>query len=743
MLKIITLITLFILNLTILKADVVNDLVISGNKRVSDETVKIYGEIDISKDITENELDKILKNLYSTNFFEDVKVQIKNNKLEIVLKEYPVINQLILIGEESNKYKELIKKTIRLKEKKSFIKSFLAKDLETIKKLYSSLGYNFSKVEAKIKTNESDNLDLIIEINRGGKTKISSINFVGNKVIKAKRLREIIASEENKFWKFISRNTILSENLISLDRRLLINYYKSIGFYDIKINSNIAEIKKDGNADLIYTIQEGNRYTINKISTNVDSVFDKKLFFPLNESYEKYVGTFYSPFKIKKLLDELDELIVKNNLQFVEHNVQEILESDSINIVFNVFEGEKTLVERINITGNDITNEDVIRGELVLDEGDPFTKINLDKSIAEIKERNIFKDVNYEIVDGSEQNLKIINLNVEEKPTGEISAGAGVGTNGGTIAMTVKENNWLGQGKNVVFEIELDEESLAGTLSYKDPNYDFLGNSINYSISSERNDKPDQGYENSIISASLGTSFEQYRDIFAFLGLSASYDDLRTQGTASSALKKQAGTFSELSGTYSFTYDGRNRAFKPTSGSVVSFGQSFPFYADKNFIGNDLRLSTYKTISEDVIGATKFYLSTVNAIGSDDVRLSKRRSLSSKRLRGFERNKVGPVDGSDHVGGNYAAALNFETSLPNLLPDGMNTDVGLFLDFGNVWGVDYDSSIAGSNKIRSSTGIMASWTSPLGPMTFTLSQNLSKADTDKTESFNFQLGTTF
>ena len=743
MLKIITLITLFILNLTILKADVVNDLVISGNKRVSDETIKIYGEIDISKDITENELDKILKNLYSTNFFEDVKVQIKNNKLEIVLKEYPVINQLILIGEESNKYKELIKKTIRLKEKKSFIKSFLAKDLETIKKLYSSLGYNFSKVEAKIKTNESDNLDLIIEINRGGKTKISSINFVGNKVIKAKRLREIIASEENKFWKFISRNTILSENLISLDRRLLINYYKSIGFYDIKINSNIAEIKKDGNADLIYTIQEGNRYTINKISTNVDSVFDKKLFFPLNESYEKYVGTFYSPFKIKKLLDELDELIVKNNLQFVEHNVQEILESDSINIVFNVFEGEKTLVERINITGNDITNEDVIRGELVLDEGDPFTKINLDKSIAEIKERNIFKDVNYEILDGSEKNLKIINLNVEEKPTGEISAGAGVGTNGGTIAMTVKENNWLGQGKNVVFEIELDEESLAGTLSYKDPNYDFLGNSINYSISSERNDKPDQGYENSIISASLGTSFEQYRDIFAFLGLSASYDDLRTQGTASSALKKQAGTFSELSGTYSFTYDGRNRAFKPTSGSVVSFGQSFPFYADKNFIGNDLRLSTYKTISEDVIGATKFYLSTVNAIGSDDVRLSKRRSLSSKRLRGFERNKVGPVDGSDHVGGNYAAALNFETSLPNLLPDGMNTDVGLFLDFGNVWGVDYDSSIAGSNKIRSSTGIMASWTSPLGPMTFTLSQNLSKADTDKTESFNFQLGTTF
>ena len=340
------------------------------------------------------------------------------------------------------------------------------------------MGYNFAEINAKIKEIDSDNLDLVIEIKRGNQTKISSINFIGNKNIRSKRLRDVIASEEDKFWKFISKNTNLSENLINLDKRLLINYYKSVGFYDIEITSNIAQINKLGNADLVYTIEEGTRYTIKKISTKVDEVFDKQIFFPLNKTFKKYVGEYYSPFKIKKLLDEMDEIIEENNLQFVEHNVQEIIEDESINIVLNVFEGKKNLIERINITGNYVTNEDVIRGELIVDEGDPLTNLNLDKSIAKIKERRIFKDVSYEIKDGSQTNLKVININVEEQPTGEIGAGAGIGTSGGTLAFNIKENNWLGQGKSVGLEIQLDDESLAGDFRYTDPNYNFLGNSI-------------------------------------------------------------------------------------------------------------------------------------------------------------------------------------------------------------------------------------------------------------------------
>ena len=742
--KIINVVLFLLLSTFSLNAEIARNLKVIGNERVSDETIKVYGDIELGINYKESDLNKILQNLYSTNFFEDVQISLEEGILTIKLKEYPLINQLVILGEKNKKYLEQIKKIIKLRQKSSFIKSYLSDDIENIKRLYSSAGYNNSIVD--IKTREVDNnIDLIIEISRGEITKISSINFTGDKILRDRRLRDIIASGEDKFWKIISRNTKFSENLINLDKRLLTNYYKSLGYYDVEISSNSAIINDEGNVDLIYSIEAGKRYVIKKISTNIDQVFDKNIFFDLESSYQKYIGEFYSPFSITILLKDIDEIIENNNLQFVEHNVEEKLDESKgeIEILFNIFEAKKILVERINIVGNNITNENVIRSELILDEGDPFTKLKLDKSISNLKARNIFADVKVETKIGSSNDLRNIEIAVEEKPTGEISAGAGVGTSGGNFAFNIRENNWLGEGKQVDFAIDFDEESLSGRLNFTDPNYDFLGNALNVYISSTGNDKPDQGYENTTVATGISTSFEQYKNVFATLGIDASYDDLRTFDSASASLKKQAGEFSELSGSYGFKYDKRDRKFMPTSGSVYSFNQRLPIVADKRFISNTISASGYKSFSENIIGSSKIYLSAINGIGDDDVRLSKRKNLSQRRLRGFERGKVGPVDGDDHVGGNYAAALNFEVNLPNVFPESTKTEVGLFLDFGNLWGVDYDSSLDKSNELRSSTGVAASWLSPLGPMTFIFSTNLSKASTDKTESFSFNLGTTF
>ena len=741
--KLIIIFILFFFHTSFAQAEIVKEVKIQGNKRVSDETIKIYGDIITNKNYSEQDLNKILNNLYSTNFFDDVEINLINGVLKINLKEYPVINQLVILGEPSKRYKDQIAKIITLKEKESFIKGNLLKDIDSIKKLYGSVGYNFVEVETKTRNIDESNIDLVFDIKKGEITQISKISFVGDKKVREKRLRDIIASEENKFWKFISKNTKFNENLVNLDIRLLTNYYKSIGYYDVDITSNSAQINKKGNVELTYSINAGKRYIIRKILTNVDPVFDKNLFYSLNKKYNKILGGYYSPFKIKKLLEEIDELIESNNLQFVEHNVEEIFEEDEITIKFNIYEGKKVLVERINIIGNNITNEQVIRGELLVDEGDPFTTLNLDKSISKIKSRNIFKTVESKVSEGTSSDLKIIEIKVEEKATGEISAGAGIGTNGGSVAFIIKENNWLGEGKNVIFDAELTAEALRGTVSYIDPNYDLLGNSIRYSFSSLSNDKPDQGYENTLLSLGASTSFEQYKDIFANLGLSASYDDLKTESTASDSLKKQDGQFNELAGHYGFTRDKRDRTFMPTNGSVVTFNQTLPIYADKAYIGNTLSSAVYKTVTENVIGVGKFHFIAVSGINDDDVRLTKRVNLSPNRMRGFQKGKIGPTDGKDHIGGNYATALNFESRLPNLLPESTKTDVALFLDFGNVWGVDYDSSLDGGSKLRSSAGAAASWLSPLGPMTFILSTNIAKSSTDETESFNFNLGTTF
>tara|TARA_Y100000389_G_scaffold49089_1_gene44723 strand:+ start:3022 stop:5250 length:2229 start_codon:yes stop_codon:yes gene_type:complete len=727
---------------TFVHAEIVKKILINGNKRVSDETIKIYGDIKVNENYNEKKLNNILNDLYKTNFFEDVDIKLSNNILTINLKEFSTINQIIIIGEKSKKRSEQLKKLISLKEKQSFIKSNLSRDIELIKNYYSSSGFNSTDIQAKVK-NFEDSVDLIIDITIGNETRISSINFTGNKKISDKRLRDIIASEEHKFWKVISRNTKFSERLVLLDERLLNSYYKSIGYYDVVINSKSATINNNDNIDITYTIDAGKRYILKKISTNVDPVFDKKIFEPLQKNYSKYIGKYYSPFSIKKLLDEIDLLIESRNIQFVEHNVETIVENDGIEIKFNIFETDKILVERIDITGNNVTNESVIRGELLLDEGDPFSNLSLSKSVSKLKSLRIFGDVVSKVTDADIKSQKKITIDVEEKPTGEISAGAGIGTSGGSFGFVVSENNWLGTGNKIDFSIDVDAESIGGQFSFTDNNYNFTGNKLNYYISSKSNDKPDQGYENTIISSGVNTSFEQFKDIYLNLGLSASFDDLRADNSASTNLKKQAGEFTEIAGLYGFESDKRDRSFMPTSGYISSFNQKLPIYADKKSITNTITLSNYKLFTEDVVAASKFFFSAINGLDDQDVRLNERRYLSSRRLRGFERGKVGPVDGDDHIGGNYAASINLEASLPNLLPDSSKAEITTFFDIGNVWGVDYDKNIDETNTLRSSAGVSLGWMSPVGPMSFILSTNLKKADTDKTESFTFNLGTTF
>jgi len=535
----------------------------------------------------------------------------------------------------------------------------------------------------------------------------------------------------------------LNSNTINLDKRLLENYYKSLGYYDVQILSNSAEVSNQNFTTLTYTINAGNRYKVSKISLNLSDVLNKELFTSLEKNYQSIVGKYYSPFKVKNLLDDLDELIVDNDLQFVEHNVNETISNENIEIAINIFEGKKELVERINILGNTVTDESVIRSEMLIDEGDPANNLKLEKSVAKLKSRNIFGDVRTKVSDGSSKDQKIIDIIVEEKPTGEISAGAGIGTNGGSFAFNISENNWLGKGININTSLDVSAETFTGGINVNNPNYNFSGNSINYFIENTKNDKPDSGFENNIISTGIGTSFEQYKNVFLSPSLSLSYDDLKVDSTASNSLKKQKGTFTDFSFNYGISYDNRDRVYKPTDGYLSSFSQSLPIIADASAIRNTYQLSLYNSFGQDFIGSFKFYTSAINGLSNEDVRLSKRTFLSTNRLRGFESGKVGPKDGLDYVGGNYAIATNFDLNLPNLLPESTKTDVGLFLDLGNVWGVDYDKTIDDSSKLRSSAGITTNWLSPVGPMSFIFSQNISKASTDVTESFNFRLGTTF
>lgn len=727
----------------IVSAEIVQKIDIKGNERISSETIKVYGEIILNNDYSNLDLNNVLKNLYETNFFEDVKISLSDGILKIIVNEYPIIYSIDIEGENSKSIKTKLLKKLQLKENESFVESKLIDDVNLLKKLYSSVGFNFANIEAKIKKFDGNRITLIYYLTKGKKTDIANINFLGDKKIKSKRLSEIIVSEEKKFWKVLSQNTFLNYNNIELDKRLLTNYYKSLGYYDVQVLSSKAEVSNSNLSNLTYTINAGNRYKIIKISTNVSPVLDKKLFLPLQKYFSAAVGKYYSPFSVKKLLVELDALIASNNLQFIEHSVNEILEGDSIEIKINIFEGKKLLVEKINIKGNTITEESVIRSELLLDEGDPFNQLKLDQSLSRIKSRNIFGNVEHIVRDGANNSQKNIEITVEEKATGEISAGAGIGTAGGSFQFNITENNWLGKGISLSTQATISKETLQGNLAFTDPDYKSSGNQVSLFFDRTTNTKKTSGFKNDIFTSGIDTRFEQYKDIYLTPGIALSRDNLEVDSTASDGLKKQKGTFTDLTFSYGVLLDKRDKVYSPTDGYVSSFSQTLPVYADSPFIINSYSFSKYELLTPDAVGAFKFYATAINGLSDKDVRLNKRVKLPASKLRGFKPGKVGPKDGEDYVGGNYASAMNFEVNLPNLLPEATKTDVALFLDAGNLWGVDYSSAINDGNKLRSTAGIATSWLSPLGPMSFIFSRNISKANTDVIEKFNFNLGTTF
>ena len=731
---------------TSIAAEILKKIEISGNKRISKETIKVYGDIKINQNYGQNEINDIIKKLYNTNFFSNISTSFSNGVLNIEVSENPIIYSIEIRGEQANKYKEQIKKVISLKEKSSYIENYVKSDIEIIKNLYKSLGYYSVNVEAekKIVDTSRDTLNLIFNVEKGERSQIKKIFFIGDKKIKSKRLRDVITSEEAKFWKFLTRNIYLNTDRIELDKRLLKSYYLGRGFYDVQVLSTSAEITNENNINLTFSINAGKRYRFKKFSTDIDPVFDTAIFEELKPTFQKYAGKFYSPFTVKKILDTVDEIIDKNQLQFVQHRVIETSLEGGIDVEFKIFEGEKIQVERVNINGNNVTNDSVIRSGLFLDEGDPYSKTKLDKSIANLKSMNIFNKVDYKITDGSETGLKNIDITIEEKPTGEITAGAGFGTDGGTVAFSIKENNYLGRGLKVSANANASTNSLRGGINIINPNYNYSGNKVSGGFFSKKTDKLEtSGYENTLINFNTATEFEHYKDLFVSPSLSLTFDDLTVEDSASSALKKQAGDFTELTFGYGIKSDKRNRRFMPTDGYISTFRQNLPIYADAKSILNSYRFSSYHAFSENLVGAFKLYGAAINSIGDEDVRLSKRLHIPRTRLRGFEPNKVGPRDGDDYVGGNYATAINIEAALPNLLPESTETDISLFMDAGNLWHVDYSSSIEDSNKIRSSFGLATNMYTPVGPLSFVFAQNLSKAETDQSQTFNFQIGTSF
>jgi len=719
---------------------------IVGNKRVNSNTIETLVDKKILN-VDSIFINNLTKKIYDTEFFSDVKISYNQESLTITVTENPIVNFFYINGIKDSDLDQ-VNKIIYLKENTIFSNSKLKKDIEAAKDFFYSIGYYSASVTPEIIKIDNNQVNLIINIDKKEISKIKNIYFIGNKFFSSSQLLDVISSSEDGWWKLFSSSSF-SEQRIEYDKLLLKDFYKLKGFYDVQVESGFINVDKENNFSLTFSINSGNKYKFGELNIQAlnpsfkenDIAEIKNISSQLLKNNEIYSTATIS--KLNKIITSYLESKRYNNFEL---DLQELKkDNEYVNLLLQLKDEQKVLLNKINIQGNTITEEKVIRDSILLNEGDYLNFSKVKKSIDYLKSKQLFSKVDYKISDSEKKNFKDFNLFVKEQATGNISAGVGYGTNGGLLEASINEKNFLGQGINLNFTGRLSSEIVRGDLSYVDPNFKNSDKELASSLYSEVDDYTNSGYQNKRVGTKLATKYEIYEDIFFRPNATFQYDKLEVTGSASSLLRSREGNFMTTSLGYNFSIDQRDSRFNPTSGSVIYFDQNIAtLFSDIPTIQTGLGGTFYKELLNDkFIGSVKIRLANVFAFDNKNVKLSDRIFSSPNDLRGFETRGVGPVDSGDHIGGNNLATLSLKSTFPNPIPENLRANTFIFFDAGNVWKADYSDLISSSSKIRSSTGVALDLMSPFGPLSFAYSIPISKASTDKEQRFLFNIGSSF
>ena len=724
----------------------IKKVVIIGNARVSSNTIESLVDKKVSN-FDSIYINNLTKKIYDTDFFSDVKISYNQDILTITVSENSVVNFFYINGLKDKDLDE-VNKIISLKENAIFSTSKLKKDIESVKDYFRAAGYYTATIDPEVIKIANNQINLILNIDKKEISKIKNIYFIGNKFFSSSQLADVISSSEDGWWKFFT-SASLNEQQIEYDKQLLKDFYKSKGFYDIQIESVFAGVDNSKNFNLTYSINSGKKYKFGSVEIQPSSpVYKEKDILEIKNISNKLLkNEHYSNTIIAKLNKQITNYLESNRYNTFEVNVQENKKSDElIDVLIQLNQEQRVLINKINISGNSITEEKVVRDNLYLSEGDNLSNSKLKKSIDNVKSKQYFSKVDYKIEDSIEKkNSKDFNIFVKEQPTGSISAGVGYGTNGAMVQASINERNFLGQGIGLNFTGTFSTQKVSGEFSVVDPNFKNSNKELGVSLIAQNDDYTNSGYTNKSLGGRVATKYEIYEDLYFRPNVNIQSDKLETNSNASTLLRSRQGSTITTGVGYNFSADFRDSKYNPTAGSVSYFEQNIAtFISDIPTVVSSVGSTYYKELfSDKYIGSAKVRFSNSTALNSKDVKISDRLYPSQTELRGFELRGVGPVDGTDHVGGNYLATLSLKSTFPNPIPDNFKANSYLFYDVGNVWGVDYSDIISSNSKIRSSTGVALDFMSPVGPLSFTYAIPLSKSSTDKQQNFLFNIGSSF
>lgn len=727
-----------------------SNVVIEGNQRVDAPTILAHAGIGRGQTLSAGGLNDAYQRLVNSGLFESVEMVPQGGTLKIIVKELPMLSVVDFQGNKRLK-DEVLSKIVTSKSRGVYSPAQAEADASAIAEAYRTQGRLAASVDPKIIRRSDNRVDLVFEVREGKTVEIERLSFVGNRAYSDRRLRQVLETKQAGFLRqVIKADTFLVERL-ELDKQLLRDFYLSRGYIDVQILDASGELAPERDASFVtFTVREGQSFRIGKVSTvsEIEEV-NADEFAALTRLKS---GTTYSPALIENNIARMENLALKKGLNFVrvEPRVTRNDRDQTLDVEFVLARGDRVFVERIDVEGNTTTLDQVIRRQFRSSEGDPFNPREIRQAAERIRALGYFKDASVEATPGAAADQVVVNVDVEEQPTGSLSFGATYGVASG-VGLTVgfSESNFLGRGQAFAFNLSTGTDTVDSSISFVEPA--FLGRDVKLKFSAfyTTTNNADAVYDTSNIAISPALEFPISEQGRLELRYRLFVDEVKNVAAGASAILAAEETVGGPIGSalgYTYSFDTDYGGLNPNTRFLFRFGQDFAGVGgDVNyFSSNAFAMAETRVLNEEVTLRAIVEGGAISSMGGYNTRVTDR-FFGNGKIRGFERNGIGPRDGADALGGNMYAVARFEADFPIGLPEEYGISGGLFFDVGSVWGLDNATggTVDDSMKLRSAVGFSVFWDTPVGPLRFNFSDALQKQAGDKEQQFDLTISTKF
>lgn len=731
-----------------------SNVVVEGNERVDPATIIAYAGITRGDEVSAAALNDAYQRIANSGLFQSVDLEPQGSTLVIRVTEYPIVNVISFEGNKRLKDENLAE-LIQSESRRVYDPAKAEADAATIAESYRVSGRIAASVTPKIIRRSDNRVDLVFEITEGKVVEIERLSFVGNRAFSDRRLRQVLETKQAGFLRtFIQRDTFIAERL-ELDKQVLTQFYLSRGYIDFQVTDAGAEVSRERDATFVtFTVREGLPYTIGNVTTvsEVEGI-DAAEFAAVQKIR---TGQTYSPLLIDNNITRMENLALKKGLNFirVEPRITRDDRGQAVDIAFTIVRGERIFVERIDIEGNATTLDQVIRRQFGSVEGDPFNPREIRQSAERIRALGFFADAQVESEPGSAPDQVVVNVDVEEQPTGSLSFGVTYSVaSGAGLNIGFSESNFLGRGQKFALNVTTGTDTQDSSFSFTEPA--LLGRDLSFSVGAyyKTTETDNSVFNTSNLGFTTGIGFPLGEQSDLNLRLRISEDEISDYTGDSPILEREEarGALLTTSIGYTYEFDSRVTGLNPTTGYLLRFGQDYAG-GDTDYVETTaLALAETKVLKEEVALRAIFEGGAIVSLGDEGSRVTERYFGASK-IRGFAPRGIGPRDldatDEDALGGNYFAVARFEADFPLGLPEEYGITGGAFFDVGSIWGLD-DTAGFGGNTVddsfnpRATVGLSVFWTTPIGPLRFNFTRALVKEDYDEEQTFDLTISTKF